>query len=161
MLDQMTPTRQTDAPLSAMAGRGYATEGICNRSPTSADFHVGRRIKELRRHLGITQKQIAWRIGVTGAQFHRYEAGATRVATSRLMAIADALGVPADRLIREASNNPAAVQDQAVEPQASNDLVELLELFNTLLDQRRRAATLAFARSLAPQPASELCAQQA
>jgi transcriptional regulator with XRE-family HTH domain len=128
-----------------------------SRAPTSADGRVGRRIKEVRSKLGLTQKQVAARVGVTGAQFHRYEMGATRLATSRLIAIATALDIQPEHLMGDGSPGPFTPHSTP-EIATSGDLVELVELYSSLTDPRRRAAMVAYARSLAApaQPAYPL-----
>lgn len=121
-----------------------------NRSPTSDDAHVGGRIKQLRRALGRTQKQIANIVGVTGAQFHRYETGSTRVAASRLIAIAAALNVRPEVLMGAASPVPEMVASSpAPMISASDDLLELVEVYESISDPRRRNALIAFARAVA------------
>ncbi|WP_421994093.1 helix-turn-helix domain-containing protein [Roseococcus sp.] len=127
--------------------------GLNNRSPTSADARVGVRIKELRRAAGYTQKEIATQIGVTGAQFHRYETGATRVAASRLMAIAEALGTRPDALMGVAM--PMAHASVPLEGAATDDLVELVEAYGAISDPRRRLALINFARAVARGPGSD------
>ncbi len=121
--------------------------GLNNRSPTKADARVGVRIKELRRAAGRTQKQIAAQIGVTGAQFHRYETGATRVAASRLMAIAGALGTRPEALMGMPA--PAVPAPIPLEGVATDDLVELVEAYGAISDPRRRLALITFARAVA------------
>jgi transcriptional regulator with XRE-family HTH domain len=118
-----------------------------NRAPTSADASVGNRIKELRRAAGRTQKEIADIVGVTGAQFHRYETGATRIATSRLLGIATALGVRPE-LLMGTSASPNAPMVDFIDG-ATDELVELVQVFSTINDPRRRAALMAFARAVA------------
>src|SRR4051794_19057954 len=61
--------------------------------PQDIDRHVGRRIRERRLLLGLTQMQLADLIGVTYQQAHKYEAGVNRVSAGRLGTIANALGV--------------------------------------------------------------------
>jgi transcriptional regulator with XRE-family HTH domain len=140
--------------MSAMEGGDSDGEGDAvaaaipgNRSPTSADASVGSRIKELRRAAGRTQKEIADIVGVTGAQFHRYETGATRIATSRLLGIATALGVRPEALV----GNAAPRQEPMVDfiDGATDELVELVQVFSTISDPRRRGALMAFARAVA------------
>jgi transcriptional regulator with XRE-family HTH domain len=118
-----------------------------NRSPTSADASVGSQIKKLRRAAGRTQKEIADIVGVTGAQFHRYETGATRIATSRLLSIATALGVRPEALIGTAPPRHTPMVNFI--DGAADDLVELVQVFSTINDPRRRSALLAFARAVA------------
>jgi transcriptional regulator with XRE-family HTH domain len=45
------------------------------RSTVAIDDNVGRRIRERRIMLGLTQKQLAETIGVTYQQAHKYERG--------------------------------------------------------------------------------------
>ncbi|MDB5412185.1 MAG: hypothetical protein JWR10_520 [Rubritepida sp.] len=123
--------------------------GLNNRSPTSADATVGGRIKELRRAAGHTQKQVANLIGVTGAQFHRYETGATRVAASRLMAIAAALGTRPEALIGAMGKAQPMITAAPLDGAATDGLVELVEVYATISDPRRRHALIAFARVVA------------
>ena len=138
--------------VEAGAGEGGSGSSdsapLNNRSPTSADAGVGSRIKELRRASGKTQKEIADIVGVTGAQFHRYETGATRVAASRLMAIADALNVRPEVLM---GTTPASAGGKPLElgDAAPDELLELVEVFAAISDPRRRAALMAFARVVA------------
>ena len=56
--------------------------------------HLGRRIRQRRLNLGLTQVQIALACGVTHQQIQKYECGANRVTASRLYELAVALNVP-------------------------------------------------------------------
>ncbi|TCI00758.1 helix-turn-helix domain-containing protein [Roseococcus sp. SYP-B2431] len=149
MLDQTPSSRRTEHRSSEFSVRtaAEAPRVASNRSPTLDDGQVGRRMKDLRRKQGLTQKQIAGRVGVTGAQLHRYETGATRVAASRLIAIAAVLGVRPEDLMREPVAAPMPSLSVGGAP-SSNDLVELVELFSSLTDDRRRGAVMGFARSI-------------
>ena len=64
------------------------------RSPGGPDDFVGRRIRERRIMLGLTQQQVAELIGVTYQQAHKYERGINRVSAGRLYEIARALNTP-------------------------------------------------------------------
>lgn len=140
-------------PMRSRTGMPDESAGLNNRSPTSADARVGVRIKELRRAAGRTQKQIAAQIGVTGAQFHRYETGATRVAASRLIAIAAALGTRPEALM--GMPPPAVSVPVLPEGAPSDDLVELVEAYGAISDPRRRLALITFARAVARGPMPE------
>ncbi len=58
------------------------------------DVHVGKRIRHRRWLVGMTQQQLAERVGIKFQQIQKYETGANRVSASRLWDIADALEVP-------------------------------------------------------------------
>ncbi len=144
----MDAKSQTSSAMNDGSEVGLGAAAIAgNRSPTSADASVGNRIKELRRAAGRTQKEIANIVGVTGAQFHRYETGATRIATSRLLGIATALGVRPEMLIGTAAPRHEPMVDFIDD--ATDQLIELVQVFSTINDPRRRGALMAFARAVA------------
>jgi len=58
------------------------------------DVHVGKRIRHRRWLVGMTQQQLAEKVGIKFQQIQKYETGANRVSASRLWDIADALTVP-------------------------------------------------------------------
>ncbi|SFD46220.1 helix-turn-helix domain-containing protein [Roseivivax sediminis] len=57
------------------------------------DVHVGKRIRHRRWLVGMTQQQLAEKVGIKFQQIQKYETGANRVSASRLWDIADALDV--------------------------------------------------------------------
>ncbi len=122
------------------------------RGPTTSDSAVGREIRQYRRSAGLTQKQIASMVGVTGAQLHRYETGSTRITASRLIDIANALGVRPDTLLATAAAagaEPAATN--AAMPNLANsgqEIVELIQMFGSIADPRHRSALVAVARMM-------------
>ena len=72
------------------SGRGRTAEG----KPNPIDLHVGRRIRERRTAMGISQDALAKIVGVTYQQTHKYETGHNRISASRLVSFAAALRVP-------------------------------------------------------------------
>lgn len=57
------------------------------------DVHVGKRIRQRRWLVGMTQQKLAESVGIKFQQIQKYETGANRVSASRLWDIADALDV--------------------------------------------------------------------
>lgn len=57
------------------------------------DAHVGKRIRHRRWMIGMTQQQLADKVGIKFQQIQKYETGMNRVSASRLWDIADTLGV--------------------------------------------------------------------
>ena len=57
------------------------------------DSHVGKRIRHRRWLVGVTQQQLAEKVGIKFQQIQKYETGANRVSASRLWDIAEALDV--------------------------------------------------------------------
>lgn len=60
------------------------------------DRHVGERLRRRRRLMGLTQKELADRVGIRFQQIHKYETGINRMSVSRLFEIAEALGAPVE-----------------------------------------------------------------
>ena len=54
---------------------------------------IGERIREIRKHVGLTQKDLAEKLGVTQAMIGHYERGERNPKHETIMRIADALGV--------------------------------------------------------------------
>ncbi len=67
---------------------------INRRRTLPMDEHVGKRIRLRRRLLGLTQSELANRMGVTFQQVQKYEWGANRVGAGRLYDLSIALDVP-------------------------------------------------------------------
>jgi transcriptional regulator with XRE-family HTH domain len=83
--------------------------------------HVGEAIAKTRLGKGLTQEQVAVAIGVEQETISRFERGATLPTLSRLMDIAELLGVSLDSLVRAGSSRP---MDVAI------DLVVMLSRLN-------------------------------
>ncbi|MEM8579294.1 MAG: helix-turn-helix transcriptional regulator [Pseudomonadota bacterium] len=58
------------------------------------DEHVGKRIRQRRWLIGMTQQKLAETVGIKFQQIQKYETGANRVSASRLWDIGEAMGVP-------------------------------------------------------------------
>ena len=64
------------------------------KSPSPVDVAVGRNVRIWRMAKGLSQAQLASRLGITFQQLQKYEVGGNRVPTGRLVKIAAILGVP-------------------------------------------------------------------
>ncbi|GER06947.1 transcriptional regulator [Iodidimonas muriae] len=58
------------------------------------DTYVGRRIRERRKIVGLTQQKLAEKLGLSFQQVQKYEKGLNRVGVSRLVKLSAALEVP-------------------------------------------------------------------
>lgn len=59
----------------------------------TVDAHVGKRIRQRRWLVGMTQQKLAEMVGIKFQQIQKYETGANRVSASRLWDIAESLEV--------------------------------------------------------------------
>ncbi|MEP3441288.1 MAG: helix-turn-helix transcriptional regulator [Sulfitobacter sp.] len=62
--------------------------------PHIVDIHVGKKIRQRRWLIGMTQQTLGETVGIKFQQIQKYETGANRVSASRLWDIAKALGMP-------------------------------------------------------------------
>lgn len=62
-------------------------------TPHPIDTHVGRRLRQRRRLLALTQEKLAQAVNIRFQQIQKYESGSNRVSASRLWSLAKALDV--------------------------------------------------------------------
>ena len=86
------------------------------------DVHVGKRVRHRRWLVGMTQQQLAERVGIKFQQIQKYETGANRISASRLWDIADALEVPVSFFFEGIETEGA----DTAEPKAENIPADLL-----------------------------------
>ncbi|MBM9595326.1 helix-turn-helix domain-containing protein [Roseitranquillus sediminis] len=110
------------------------------------DVHVGKRVRHRRWMTGMTQQQLAERVGIKFQQIQKYETGMNRISASRLWDIASALQVPVAFFFEGLSDSEGA----EVEPGLRGDILadkEALELIRSYYsipeNQRRRLFELA------------------
>lgn len=58
------------------------------------DHHVGQRLRQRRRLLGLTQQKLAEAVNIRFQQIQKYESGANRISASRLWSLSRALDIP-------------------------------------------------------------------
>jgi transcriptional regulator with XRE-family HTH domain len=68
------------------------------KSPSLIDVTVGRNVRIWRMSKGLSQAQLANRLGVTFQQVQKYEIGANRIGTGRLVKVAAILRIPISAL---------------------------------------------------------------
>jgi transcriptional regulator with XRE-family HTH domain len=112
---------------------------------TMVDLHVGRRIRERRVMLGLSQQQLARIIGVTYQQAHKYERGLNRVSAGRLFSVAQALAIEPAWFFEGISEHGEA---QELAPRQRMCL-ELVRNFALIKSEKHQEAIAAMARSLA------------
>lgn len=62
--------------------------------PSLVDCHVGRRLRMRRNVLGMSQKDLGAKVGLTFQQIQKYEQGANRIGSGRLFEFSHRLSVP-------------------------------------------------------------------
>ena len=107
------------------------------------DAHVGKRIRHRRWMIGMTQQQLADKVGIKFQQIQKYETGMNRVSASRLWDISDVLGVTIAFFFEGLSDAKDAVQPD-VDMMADKEALELVRSYYAIPEaQRRRLFDLA------------------
>jgi transcriptional regulator with XRE-family HTH domain len=79
------------------------------RSPRPVDVHVGARLKQRRKLLGMTQTDLGDAIGLTFQQVQKYERGVNRIGASRLLALTQVLDVSINYFFEDMPTAVAAI----------------------------------------------------
>ena len=105
------------------------------------DVHVGKRIRHRRWLVGMTQQQLAEKVGIKFQQIQKYETGMNRVSASRLWDISDVLGVSVsfffDGLNDKAGDAPVNGHIP-VDIMADKEALELVRSYYSMPENQRR-----------------------
>lgn len=106
------------------------------------DVFVGQRMRRRRWMLGLTQPQLAARVGITFQQIQKYEAGMNRVSASRLWEIAEAMDVNVtyffDGLADGQTDAEGAADAEPAVAGESREEAELLRSYNAIPEEQRK-----------------------
>ncbi len=105
------------------------------------DVHVGKRIRHRRWLVGMTQQQLAERVGIKFQQIQKYETGANRVSASRLWDIADTLEVPVSFFfegIETESTETSAAENVPADIMGDKEALDLVRSYYAIPENQRR-----------------------
>ena len=116
------------------------------------DRHLGKRLRQRRRTLGLTQQQIAEAVGVRFQQIQKYECGANRISAARIWQLAEALDVPVGYFFDGLSSHSERADEELPEGRngevlARKETQDLIKAYY-LLGERPRRRLLDLAKSL-------------
>jgi transcriptional regulator with XRE-family HTH domain len=113
--------------------------------PHPVDVHVGKRIRHRRWLVGVTQQQLAEKVGIKFQQIQKYETGANRVSASRLWDIAESLEVDVSFFFAgmestDADAAPQGAEQSAVPTDLLNDkeALDLVRSYYSIPEEQRR-----------------------
>ncbi len=124
------------------------------------DVHVGKRVRERRVQLGMSQKNLAKAVGVSFQQIQKNERGTNRIGASRMFELSKVLDVPVSFFFDELPPQPAiksaipkkisAENRAAFAPDlmGAKETTELLDSYYAVKSQRLRKRLLTFIRGL-------------
>lgn len=103
----------------------------------SVDLHVGKRIRHRRWMVGMTQQQLAEKVGIKFQQIQKYETGMNRVSASRLWDIAQAVDVPVSFFF-EGLTESRARQEIEGDILADKEALQLVRAYYAMPEAQRR-----------------------
>jgi transcriptional regulator with XRE-family HTH domain len=104
------------------------------------DVHVGKRVRHRRWMVGMTQQQLAEKVGIKFQQIQKYETGMNRVSASRLWDIAEALSVPVAFFFEglAATEAEASASNVPGDILADKEALELVRSYYAIPENQRR-----------------------
>lgn len=107
------------------------------------DTHVGKRVRHRRWAIGMTQQQLAERVGIKFQQIQKYETGMNRISASRLWDIAHAMGVPVSFFFEglgtgDLANSTGAPGGLPRDLMAEKEALELVRSYYAIPENQRR-----------------------
>ena len=104
------------------------------------DVHVGKRIRHRRWLIGMTQQQLAERVGIKFQQIQKYETGANRVSASRLWDISDALEVPVSFFFEglDGAQKNAGIDKVPTDLMGDKEALDLIRSYYAIPENQRR-----------------------
>lgn len=121
-----------------------------SRAPDPIDREVGARMRLERQARGLTQQNLAERLGVSFQQIQKYERGINRISASVLVKAAEALGCSPALLLTGSEGQEQAAGLEWMRMLSQPGARELLSAFVQIPDVATRNAVIAIVRGLAP-----------
>jgi transcriptional regulator with XRE-family HTH domain len=110
------------------------------------DRAIGERIRRRRVELGLTQEQLARRLGLSYQQIQKYERGANRISASRLYALALRLDVAPGYFYADLEAPAEVLRDDGHDAAAAG---EVARTYTDIADDGIRAAVAGLLRAVA------------
>ena len=115
------------------------------------DAQIGRKVRERRLLLGLSQRDLASSLGISAQQMAKYENGTSSLSAGRLYQVATRLNVPMASLFAGVGSDPheTAADPSTSEGEVSHGLFELVRTYSSLPDADVQSAVRDLLRALA------------
>lgn len=84
---------------------------MAGRQRSDIDIEIGRRLRQARLRLSLTQEEVGAQIGVTHQMIQKYERGETRLTLSTLARLRSILRIEADDILPPLRDDGSAIPD--------------------------------------------------
>jgi transcriptional regulator with XRE-family HTH domain len=119
------------------------------KTPDSIDKLVGQNIRIQRLAMGLSQTELAEKLGVTFQQVQKYEKGVNRIGCGRLFQIARTLGVHIMDFFDGSDTGKPAAEANARELISEPQAYGLVEAFSQIEDRRLRRLLVELVKKIA------------
>ena len=133
-----------------------------SRKSKQVDIHVGKRLKQRRMILGLSQTELANRLGISFQQIQKYEKAADRLSVSRLADISNVLGINImyffnglpEKVLKQSPKTKATLDKEATEntkddAMAQRETLTLVRNYCEITDKKERNNVMALCKALA------------
>ncbi len=106
----------------------------------AVDVHVGKRVRHRRWMVGMTQQQLAEKVGIKFQQIQKYETGMNRISASRLWDISEALNVSVSFFFEGLEGEAGEKAEETVPGDifADKEALELVRSYYAIPEMQRR-----------------------
>ncbi|MFS0709958.1 helix-turn-helix domain-containing protein [Brevundimonas phoenicis] len=105
---------------------------MAGRTRSDIDIEIGRRLRQARLRLGLSQEGVGDAIGVSHQQIQKYERGETRLTLSALARLRSVLRIEADDLLPPLRNDGSAIPDPVAAMGQTITGVHLADIFGRM-----------------------------
>lgn len=110
------------------------------------DRHVGERLRRLRLIRGVSQTDVAEKLGITFQQVQKYEQGKNRISASKLYEVAMALSMPPAYFFEGLWPEEDGTVQEA--PELDRHTIALVKQFGSIKDESIRTTLIELLKSL-------------
>jgi transcriptional regulator with XRE-family HTH domain len=112
--------------------------------PNPVDIEVGKRLKERRIFLGLSQTELANMLDISFQQVQKYEKGTNRISASRLVDLSNVLEVNITYFFNEKGKNES--KDDLM---AQRETLTLVRNYYKITDKKKRDSVITLCKALA------------
>ncbi len=102
------------------------------------DVHVGQRVRQRRWLAGMTQQQLAERVGIKFQQLQKYETGTNRISASRIWDIAAVMEVPVSFFFEGLEGQARDTGEARADILTDKEAVDLVRAYYSIPENQRR-----------------------
>ena len=121
---------------------------VKDHGPHPTDVHVGRRLRQQRSLLGMSQEKLGEAVELTFQQIQKYERGANRISASRLHQFATVLKIPVTFFFEGLDGEPET-PPAADDKMCKRETLELVRAYYNISSPNMRKRLLDLTRSIA------------